>query len=71
MKPDELVWLRTRLDLLEAKVDRLLALQTAGADFLPGTAGPDDAEVLDLLGGNTAGGICLDSERNAVEGGPA
>jgi hypothetical protein len=69
MTPEELIYLRDRLDRLEAKLDRLLGLQTAGADFSPGSPGPDDPDAWDLLGGAGRGGICLDEERAAVEGG--
>jgi hypothetical protein len=65
----EFVYLRTRLDALESKLNRLIAAVTAGATFLPGTAGPEDADALDLLGGDTRGGICLDEEAAAVKGG--
>jgi hypothetical protein len=65
----EFTYLRTRLDALESKLNRLLAAVTAGATFVPGTAAPDDADVMDLLGGDTRGGICLDEEAAAVKGG--
>jgi hypothetical protein len=69
MNPDEFLWVRNRLDILGAKIDKLIALQTAGADFLPGTPSPDDVDAMDLLGGDTHGCICLDEEHAAAEGG--
>jgi hypothetical protein len=70
MNDHEFLWVRNRLDVLEAKLDRLLAVVTAGASFLPGSPGPDDADALDLLGDDTHGSICLDDERRAIDRSP-
>jgi hypothetical protein len=71
MTPEELIFLRDRLDRLEAKLDRLLGLQTAGADFSPGSPAPDDPDLWDLLGETPAPGSGLDinAANAAVKGG--